>query len=282
MKFYELPQATQDMLVERQRDYVTSCMDWLEDLFPLINDRVNEEYGRIFTEPFDALMNIQEFEWPHNIVWSTTYTELDLAVFSEALGVFVPSYNARLEVSPNGRVWLFFGEYQADSSWREFEDACTKILAEVKDVILDIVSEYYEEVTSTAYIESQLWDEDFKSNGDFAWEPPVLTDKELADHLFKTGTEETTTGNKFQQACVVCGEHFDLTLSRLASPSVTKAFVSNQPRGKYKVVWEDGDYAYYKTKRKWIVKDLLAHGGSRVYKLTTGETLKASLIVRED
>lgn len=214
MKFYELPQTTQDMLVERQRDYVTSCMNWLEDLFPLINDRVNEEYGRIFTEPFDALMNIQEFEWPHNIVWSTTYTELDLAVFSEALGVFVPSYNARLEVSPNGRVRLFFGEYQADSSWREFEDACTKILAEVKDVILDIVSEYYEEATSTAYIESQLWDEDFKPNGDF--------------------------------------------------------------------VWEDGDYAYYKTKRKWIVKDLLAHGGSRVYKLTTGETLKASLIVRED
>jgi hypothetical protein len=162
MKFYELPQATQDMLVERQRDYVTSCMDWLEDLFPLINDRVNEEYGRIFTEPFDALMNIQEFEWPHNIVWSTTYTELDLEVFSEALGVFVPSYNARLELSPNGRVRLFFGEYQADSSWREFEDACTKILAEVKDVILDIVSEYYEEATSTAYIESQLWDEDFK------------------------------------------------------------------------------------------------------------------------
>lgn len=119
MKFYELPQATQDMLVERQRDYVTSCMDWLEDLFPLINDRVNEEYGRIFTEPFDALMNIQEFEWPHNIVWSTTYTELDLEVFSEALGVFVPSYNARLELSPNGRVRLFFGEYQADSSWRE-------------------------------------------------------------------------------------------------------------------------------------------------------------------
>lgn len=195
MKFYELPQATQDMLVERQRDYVTSCMDWLEDLFPLINDRVNEEYGRIFTEPFDALMNIQEFEWPHNIVWSTTYTELDLAVFSEALGVFVPSYNARLEVSPNGRVWLFFGEYQADSSWREFEDACTKILAEVKDVILDIVSEYYEEATSTAYIESQLWDEDFKPNGDFAWKPPVLTDKELVCYLFNTGRKETTTGN---------------------------------------------------------------------------------------
>lgn len=186
MKFYELPQATQDMLVERQRDYVTSCMDWLEDLFPLINDRVNEEYGRIFSEPFDALMNIQEFEWPNNLVWSTTYTELDLAVFSEALGVFVPSYDARLEVSPNGRVWLYFGDYQADSSWREFEDACTKVLAEVKDVILDIVSEYYEEATSTAYIESQLWDEDFE------W---VLTDKELADHLFKTGTEETTTGN---------------------------------------------------------------------------------------
>lgn len=164
-------------------------------MFPLINDRVNEEYGRIFTEPFDALMNIQEFEWPHNIVWSTTYTELDLAVFSEALGVFVPSYNARLELSPNGRVRLFFGEYQADSSWREFEDACTKIMTEVKDVILDIVSEYYEEATSTAYIESPLWDEDFKSNGDFAWEPPVLTDKELASHLFKTGTTETTTGN---------------------------------------------------------------------------------------
>lgn len=195
MKFYELPQATQDMLVERQRDYVTSCMDWLEDLFPLINDRVNEEYGRIFTEPFDALMNIQEFEWPNNLVWYPTYTDLDLAVFSEALGVFVPSYNARLEVSPNGRVWLFFGDYQADSSWREFEDACTKILAEVKDVILDIVSEYYEEATSTAYIESQLWDEDFKPNGAFAWEPPVLTDKELASHLFKTGTTETTTGN---------------------------------------------------------------------------------------
>lgn len=186
MKFYELSQRMKDMLVERQRDYFTTCMDWLEDLFPLINDRVNEEYGRIFTEPFDALMNIQEFEWPNNLVWSTTYTELDLAVFSEALGVFVPSYDARLEVSPNGRVWLYFGDYQADSSWREFEDACTKVLAEVKDVILDIVSEHYEEVTSTAYIESQLWDEDF------TW---VLTDKELADRLFKTGTEETTTGN---------------------------------------------------------------------------------------
>ena len=186
MKFYELSQRMQDMLVERQRDYVTSCMDWLEDLFPLINDRVNEEYGRIFTEPFDALMNIQEFEWPNNLVWSPTYTELDLAVFSEVLGVFVPSYNARLEVSPNGRVWLYFGDYQADSSWRKFEDACTKVLAEVKDVILDIVSEYYEEVTSTSYIESQLWNEDFE------W---VLTNKELADHLFNVGTEETTTGN---------------------------------------------------------------------------------------
>lgn len=57
------------------------------------------------------------------------------------------------------------------------------------------MSEYYEEATSTAYIESQLWNEDFKPNGAFAWEPPVLTDKELADHLFKTGTTETTTGN---------------------------------------------------------------------------------------
>lgn len=91
----------------------------------------------------------------HNIVWSTTYTELDLEVFSEALGVFVPSYNARLELSPNGRVWLFFGDYQA-KGWEEFEDDCTKILGEVKDVILDIVSEYYEEATSTTYIESQL------------------------------------------------------------------------------------------------------------------------------
>lgn len=186
MKFYELSQRMKDMLVERQRDYFTTCMDWLEDLFPLINDRVNEEYGRIFTEPFDALMNIQEFEWPNNLVWSPTYTELDLAVFSEALGVFVPSDNARLEVSPNGRVWLYFGDYQADSSWREFEDACTKVLAEVKDVILDIVSEYYEEVTSTSYIESQLWNEGFE------W---VLTNKELADHLFNVGTTETTTGN---------------------------------------------------------------------------------------
>lgn len=188
MKFYELPQEVQDMLVERQRDYVTSCMDWLEDLFPLINSRVNEEYGRIFNEPFDALMNIQEFEWPHSIVWSTTYTELNLEVFSEALGVFVPSYNARLEVSPNGRVWLFFGDYQA-KGWEDFEEGCTRLLEEVKDVIFDIVSEYYEEATSTAYIESQLWDEDF------AWEPPVLTDKELASNLFKTGTTETTTGN---------------------------------------------------------------------------------------
>lgn len=192
MKFYELSQATQDMLVERQRDYVTSCMDWLEDLFPLINDRVNEEYGRIFTEPFDALMNIQEFEWPNNIVWSPTYTDLDLAVFEEVLGVNVPSYDARLEVSPNGRVWLYFGDYQADSSWREFEDDCTKVLAEVKDVILDIVSEYYEEATSTAYIEAQLWNEEFKPN---AWEPPVLTDGELASWLFLQGTTETTTGN---------------------------------------------------------------------------------------
>lgn len=168
MKFYELPQEMQDLLVERQRDYITSCMDWLEDLFPLINDRVNEEYGCIFAEPFDALMNIQEFEWPHNLVWSATYTSLDLAVFEEVLWVNVPNYNARLEVSPNGRVWLFFGNYQADSSWRKFEDDCTELLAEVKELILDIVSEYYEEATSTAYIESQLWNEDFKPNGDFA------------------------------------------------------------------------------------------------------------------
>ena len=186
MKFYELSQRMQDMLVERQRDYFTTCMDWLEDLFPLINDRVNEEYGRLFSEPFDTLMNVQEFEWSHNLIWSDTYVELDLAVFEEVLGVNVPSYDARLEVSPNGRVWLYFGDYQADSSWRKFEDACTKVLAEVKDVILDIVSEYYELCTSTSYIESQLWNEDFE------W---VLTDKELADHLFKIGTEETTTGN---------------------------------------------------------------------------------------
>lgn len=186
MKFYELSQRMQDLLVERQRDYITTCMDWLEDLYPLINDRVNEEYGRIFSEPFDALMNIQEFEWPNNVVWSTTYTELDLAVFEEVLSVNVPNYDARLEVSPNGRVWLFFGDYQADSSWRKFEDDCTKVLVEVKELILDIVSEFYEEYTSTAYIESNLWDDDF------TW---VLTDKELADHLFKTGTTETTTGN---------------------------------------------------------------------------------------
>lgn len=186
MKFYELPQEMQDLLVERQRDYITSCMDWLEDLFPLINDRVNEEYGCIFAEPFDALMNIQEFEWPHNLVWSATYTSLDLAVFEEVLWVNVPNYNARLEVSPNGRVWLFFGNYQADSSWRKFEDDCTELLAEVKELILDIVSEYYELYTSTSYIESQLWDDDF------TW---ILTDKELADRLFKVGMTETTTGN---------------------------------------------------------------------------------------
>ena len=186
MKFYKLSQRMQDMLVERQRDYITTCMDWLEDLYPLINDRVNEEYGRIFSEPFDTLMCVQEFEWPHNLVWSTTYTELDIAVFSEALGVNVPRYNARLEVSPNGRVWLYFGDYKAVSSWREFEDACTKVLAEVKELILDIVSDYYELYTSTDYIESQLWDDDF------TW---VLTDKELASHLFEVGTTETTTGN---------------------------------------------------------------------------------------
>lgn len=186
MKFYELPQEMQGLLVERQRDYVTSCMDWLEDLLPLINDRVNEEYGAIFAEPFDALMNIQEFEWPYNLVWSTTYTELDLAVFEEVLWVKVPNDDARLEVSPNGRVWLFFGDYQADSSWRKFEDDCTALLAEVKELILDIVSEYYELYTRTDYIESNLWDDDF------TW---VLTNKELADHLFKTGTTETTTGN---------------------------------------------------------------------------------------
>lgn len=181
MKFYELSQRMQDMLVERQRDYITTCMDWLEDLFPLINDRVNEEYGRIFSEPFDALMNIQEFEWPHNLVWSTTYTSLDLAVFEEALGVNVLNYDARLEVSSNGRVWLYFGDYQADSSWRKFEDDCTELLAEVKELILDIVSEYYELYTSTSYIEDQLWYDDF------TW---ILTDKELAGHLFAEQEEE--------------------------------------------------------------------------------------------
>ena len=183
MKFYELSQRMKDMLVDRRRDYITTSMDWLEDLSPVINDKVNEEYGRIFSEPFDALMNIQEFEWPHNLVWSTTYTSLDLAVFEEVLGVNVLNYDARLEVSPNGRVWLYFGDYQADSSWRKFEDACTELLAEVKELILDIVSDYYELYTSTAYIESQLWDEDF------------TTDKELANKLFSQGTTETTTGN---------------------------------------------------------------------------------------
>lgn len=88
-------------------------------------------------------------------------------------------------------------------------------------------------------------------------------------------------GSKFKQACIVCGEHFHLALSRLASPSVTKAFFSNQPKNKYKVVWEDGQYNCYKTKRAWVVRDLLAHGGSCVYKLTTGQTMRASLIVRE-
>ena len=161
MKFYELSQEMQDMLVERQRDYITTCMDWLEELYPLINDRVNEEYGCLFTEPFDTLMNVQEFEWPHNLIWSDTYLELDLAVFEEVLGVNVPNYDARLEVSPNGRVWLYFGDYQADSSWRKFEDACTELLAEVKELILDIVSDYYELYTSTDFIEDQLWYDDF-------------------------------------------------------------------------------------------------------------------------
>ena len=186
MKFYELSQRMKDMLVDRQRDYITTSMDWLEDLYPLINDRVNEEYGRLFTEPFNTLMNVQEFEWPHNLIWSDTYLELDLAVFEEVLGVNVLNYDARLEVSPNGRVWLYFGDYQAGSGWRKFEDACTELLAEVKELILDIVSEYYEEYTSTDFIESQLWDDDF------TW---VLTNKELADHLFEVGTTETTTGN---------------------------------------------------------------------------------------
>lgn len=88
-------------------------------------------------------------------------------------------------------------------------------------------------------------------------------------------------GSRFKQACVVCGEHFGLTLSRLASPSVTKTFVANQPRGKYEVVWADGTTTRYKTKRAWVVKDLLAHDGSRVYQLTTGETMRAKLIVRD-
>ena len=183
MKFYEFRQDMQDMLVERQRDYITTCMDWLEELFPVINDKVNEEYGRIFSEPFDALMNIQEFEYPHNLVWSDTYLELDLAVFEEVLGVNVLNYDARLEVSPNGRVRLYFGDYQANSSWRKFEDACTELLAEVKELILDIVSDYYELFTSTDFIEDQLWYDDF------------TTDKELANKLFSQGTTETTTGN---------------------------------------------------------------------------------------
>ena len=183
MKFYELSQEMQDMLVERQRDYITTCMDWLEDLYPVINDKVNEEYGRLFSEPFDALMNIQEFEWPHNLIWSDTYLELDLAVFEEVLGVNVLNYDARLEVSPNGRVRLYFGDYQANSSWRKFEDACTELLVEVKELILDIVSDYYELFTSTDFIENQLWYDDF------------TTDKELANKLFSQGTTETTTGN---------------------------------------------------------------------------------------
>ena len=186
MKFYELPQEMQEMLVERQRDYITTCMDWLEDLYPVINDKVNDKYGRLFTEPFDTLMNVQEFEWPHNLIWSDTYLELDLAVFEEVLGVNVLNYDARLEVSSNGRVWLYFGDYQADSSWRKFEDACTELLAEVKELILNIVSDYYELYTSTDFIEDQLWYDDF------TW---ILTDKELAGRLFEVGTTETTTGN---------------------------------------------------------------------------------------
>ena len=68
----------------------------------------------------------------------------------------------------------------------------------------------------------------------------------------------------------------------IKSTSVTKTFVANQPKGKYEVVWEDGTATRYKTKRAWVVKDLLAHGGSRVYKLTTGETMRTNLVVRED
>ena len=60
------------------------------------------------------------------------------------------------------------------------------MLVEVKELILDIVSDYYELYTSTDFIEDQLWYDDF------TW---VLTDKELADHLFEVGTTETTTGN---------------------------------------------------------------------------------------
>ena len=58
-------------------------------------------------------------------------------------------------------MWLYFGDYQADSSWRKFEDACTELLAEVKELILDIVFDYYELYTSTDYIEDQLCCTDF-------------------------------------------------------------------------------------------------------------------------
>lgn len=63
--------------------------------------------------------------------------------------------------------------------------------------------------------------------------------------------------------------------------STAKEFATNQPKGKYEVVWEAGVSTRYKTKRAWVVKDLLANGGSRVYKLTTGETMRANLIVRD-
>ena len=60
---------------------------------------------------------------------------------------------------------------------------------------MSLVSEQYDIMTRTDVIEHNMWDEDFKPNGAFAWEPPVLTDKELVCYLFNTGRKETTTGN---------------------------------------------------------------------------------------
>lgn len=57
---------------------------------------------------------------------------------------------------------------------------------------MDEFDEFLSVYTPMEIAQMICYDGEFNPNGDFAW---VLTDKELASHLFKTGTTETTTGN---------------------------------------------------------------------------------------
>lgn len=166
MKFYELSQEVQDRVVEREVDMRTSNLDWLEDLYPIINEKINEEYGLVFEDGFDVNMCVQEFELEaRNIVWST-WTTLDKYFLADHFGLNGDLSEVELPVSPRGKVRLTINDYETEG-FEEFESDCTRLLAEIKDSILQIVDYYYYLMTDYSYVANSLWEEEYTVDGNF-------------------------------------------------------------------------------------------------------------------